>query len=409
MKRHAIIIVTLAFLIALMAAGCSAQPTPVKPTPTAAASNKGSVAGQQIVTEGHVTPVKSASLSFVAGGIVKEVSAQVGAHVEAGQVLARLDDSILQKQIAQAQAQVDIAQKQQAQAQAQATLADKQLAQLMAGGTDAAIAAAQAALNAANANYAKVKQGPSAEDLAQLKANLDSARAARDQAQAAYDRAGGSSNPFIGMTPQGLQLQQATNAYAAALAAYDGARTHPTSAELAAANAQVQQAQDALARLTPTQPAIAVAQAAVDSAHAAQAVAQAQFAASQAGLDAAKALATNYTLVAPFAGTVMSLEVGQGEFAAPGFAVLRLADTANWQVETTDLTELNIVNVAEGQPVSLTFDAIPGLELSGKVKLVKPFGGTKQGDIVYTVVVTPDQQDSRLRWNMTAKVAIGAK
>ncbi len=86
---------------------------------------------------------------------------------------------------------------------------------------------------------------------------------------------------------------------------------------------------------------------------------------------------------------------------------MRLADTANWQVETTDLTELNIVNVAEGMPVSLTFDAIPGLQLTGKVMQIKPFGDTRQGDIVYTVVVKPDQQDPRLRWNMTSKVTIG--
>ncbi len=105
----------------------------------------------------------------------------------------------------------------------------------------------------------------------------------------------------------------------------------------------------------------------------------------------------------------MTLDVDQGEIATPGLAVLRLADTANWQVETTDLTELNIANVAEGMPVTMTFDAISGLELPGKVTAIKPFGESKQGDIVYTVVITPDQQDPRLRWNMTAKVTIEGK
>ena len=57
----------------------------------------------------------------------------------------------------------------------------------------------------------------------------------------------------------------------------------------------------------------------------------------------------------------------------------------------------------------VTFDALPGLELSGHVSRIKPFGDSRQGDIVYTVVVAPDQRDARLRWNMTAKVTIGVK
>jgi len=54
----------------------------------------------------------------------------------------------------------------------------------------------------------------------------------------------------------------------------------------------------------------------------------------------------------------------------------------------------------------MTFDAIPALELSGKVTHIKVLGENKQGDITYIVTVTPDRQDERLRWNMTASVAI---
>ena len=104
-----------------------------------------------------------------------------------------------------------------------------------------------------------------------------------------------------------------------------------------------------------------------------------------------------------------SLDVKAGEFVAAGAPVLRLADTANWQVETTDLTELNIVNTLEGDAVSVTFDAIPGLELAGKVARIKGYGENKQGDIVYTLVIALDRQDARLRWNMTAKVSIEPK
>jgi HlyD family secretion protein len=37
---------------------------------------------------------------------------------------------------------------------------------------------------------------------------------------------------------------------------------------------------------------------------------------------------------------------------------------------------------------------------------VKPIGEEKRGDVAYTVIVQPDERDSRLRWKMTAVVTI---
>ena len=64
------------------------------------------------------------------------------------------------------------------------------------------------------------------------------------------------------------------------------------------------------------------------------------------------------------------------------------------------------MRVAEDAPTSITFDAIPGLKVAGKVSRSKPLGENKQGDMTYVVIVAPDQIDPRLRWNMTASVAI---
>jgi HlyD family secretion protein len=86
--------------------------------------------------------------------------------------------------------------------------------------------------------------------------------------------------------------------------------------------------------------------------------------------------------------------------------VVQLADLSGWQIETTDLTELSIVHVTEGSPATITFDAVPGLELSGKVTRIKAIGESKRGDVNYTVTITPDRPDARLRWNMTASVTI---
>ena len=59
-----------------------------------------------------------------------------------------------------------------------------------------------------------------------------------------------------------------------------------------------------------------------------------------------------------------------------------------------------------GNPVVLTFDGIPGLEIPGKVAMIRPYGEKKRGDITYTVTIAPERWDDRLRWMMTAQIAI---
>jgi HlyD family secretion protein len=103
------------------------------------------------------------------------------------------------------------------------------------------------------------------------------------------------------------------------------------------------------------------------------------------------------------------LDLKMGEFVAPGAPSVHLADLGAWQIETTDLTELNVVRASVGSPVTMTFDAIPGLELPGRVSRIRPLGENKQGDITYVLTITPDRQDQRLRWNMTAAVSIAAR
>lgn len=55
--------------------------------------------------------------------------------------------------------------------------------------------------------------------------------------------------------------------------------------------------------------------------------------------------------------------------------------------------------------VKLTFDAIPDLEMTGKVLAICVLGVSKQGDITYKVVIAPEKSDC-LRWNMTASVTL---
>ena len=83
-----------------------------------------------------------------------------------------------------------------------------------------------------------------------------------------------------------------------------------------------------------------------------------------------------------------------------------MADFGEWQIETDDLTELSVVYIQIGDEVDITFDALPETTMTGKVTRIRPIGENKQGDITYTVIVTPDEQDPLLRWNMTATTVV---
>lgn len=136
------------------------------------------------------------------------------------------------------------------------------------------------------------------------------------------------------------------------------------------------------------------------------AAAEAELAAARAALAEARAALDETVLRAPFAGVVAAVLARPGEHVTPGAPLIRLADPSAWLVETEDLTEVDAVRIREGDPARLRFDALPDLELPGRVLRVRPLGEERQGDVVYTAVIEPARTDPRLRWNMTAEVAI---
>jgi multidrug resistance efflux pump len=123
---------------------------------------------------------------------------------------------------------------------------------------------------------------------------------------------------------------------------------------------------------------------------------------------AAEAGLRNLELRSPVSGSVVFLDLKAGQFAAPGAVVAAVADLSAWQVRTVDLNETDVIRVAVGDEAVVAFDALPGLELAGKVTAVGAYGQNRLGETVYTVTIELDQADSRLRWNMTAMVKIAS-
>ena len=120
---------------------------------------------------------------------------------------------------------------------------------------------------------------------------------------------------------------------------------------------------------------------------------------------AAKARLTDLELMAPFRGTVSDVDVRMGEWVTFGQPVVLIADLDNLQIETTDLNEIDAARVQVGNPAQITFDALPGIQVPGKVKSIAPKSAEGSG-VNYTVVITMDEVPQALRWEMTAFIDI---
>ncbi len=112
----------------------------------------------------------------------------------------------------------------------------------------------------------------------------------------------------------------------------------------------------------------------------------------------------NYELKAPFDGEVMDLNVSVNEMVGPESWAVIVADTSQWYIETSDLTELEVVDVAVGQKVSILADALPDVEMSGVVDEISQSFKSQGGDILYTVGINVNDVDPRMRWGMTVEV-----
>jgi HlyD family secretion protein len=130
--------------------------------------------------------------------------------------------------------------------------------------------------------------------------------------------------------------------------------------------------------------------------------------AAEVALDEVQDQLAEATLVAPFDGIVAVVDVEVGDQVLPGQQiVIVLATLDQLQARTTDLTELDIARVEEGQAAVVTVDALPDEEFAGVVSEIALQPGDYRGDVVYAVTVElTDVGDAPLRWGMTALVEI---
>lgn len=379
MKRTAYFLSLGLGLVLLLTAcgGSTPVPTPASPTPAA----------DTVIAEGHLVPNRSVYLTFLASGRVDEVLVQHGDQVSQGQVLVRLGDrEQVEAALTGAQAQIAAAQQAYDLLVRTANLAHAQAWQAYMT-TQKTRAAAQLAWDRL--------------DLRALQTDIDNAQA--DVTSRQED-----------LTNAQADLEKVSNlpaGDAARKSAEDKVRTAQTNYDLA-----VQKAEDLVNRRDTLQAALNTSLAAEAEAKRTYEntqdgpdtdklrLAQAQLEAAKAGELAAQSALDNYDLKAPFAGTAADINVSVSQMVSPTTWAVALVDASQWYVDTSDLTEMDVVKVSVGQAVQVTADALPGVTMTGVVESVSGAPQVQGGDILYTVHIRLDDPDPRLLWGMTMEV-----
>jgi HlyD family secretion protein len=374
MKFKYLIIIIVFTIIVLTA--CNTAPTATSTAePTALPPVSADIS---VVAAGRVMPNQYASIGFSQSGKIAEVLVAEGDTVEADQIVARLESTeAMQAEVARAELEVLLAE------QAQAALYDH---------SDADQATLQMAI--ANA-YVTVQDSQNRIDRLAIpddQAALTSLEAVA-QARTALDTARTAYEPYENQKEETETSRELKRKLDHAKMDFNTAVQRAV-AEADLANAQAA-LDEAIADYTangeaPDADLVTAAAARLETA--------------KAALVAVQAASEQLVLRAPFAGVITDLNLKAGEFISAGQPSVTVADLTAWLIETEDLTELDVVKLQNGQPASISLDALPNAALDGTVTAIADTYGQRQGDITYRVTIRLADAPADLRWGMTAQV-----
>ncbi len=366
MKKNILIFVALITILSLTLAACGNQPA------VATAAPENALSSNDVVAEGRLEPIHGANLFFQVRGLVDEVLVGTGDSVKQGDVLVRLANA------GGAEAQLVIAQEAY-DALLRNESSDR--AKLWQSYMDAQIAREEAEQDWEDLNVEAIE-----DDIDDDKATVEDRQQDLKDAQEEFDK-------YKDLDKENSKRKTAED-------------------ELEQAQEDLNQA---LRDLDATIRKRDESRAAYDAALAAEAEAKYQYEISldgpnadqltlaKADLDAAKDALSNYVITAPFDGVVANVDIEAGDQVTTDTRVVSIADFSAWIVETTDITELEVVKLSEGQKVNLVPDALPDLILNGTVTEISQVYTQQGGDILYTVKIRVENPDPGLRWGMTVE------
>jgi len=124
----------------------------------------------------------------------------------------------------------------------------------------------------------------------------------------------------------------------------------------------------------------------------------------QRALDAAREALADCIITAPFDGVVAAIDIKTGDEISSGASVATII-TGN-QVASITLNEVDIAKVEAGQKAALSFSAVDGLTITGKVAQVGVMGSVSQGVVSYEVVIALDEVNPQVKSGMSVSAAV---
>jgi multidrug resistance efflux pump len=416
MNRQKVVLIS---VVLILLAGCAQRSVELEET--AATSDSGTTPTPRptrpvqnnttIVADGMIKAAQPVlALTFETSGKVTSLNVQVGDVVQAGDVIATLDDSALQETIANAQLQV---------AQAENSLAQTQLELdnlLIWQPDELAIAQAEANLTAAQAQLAnaEVQDAASGNSVTQSRVSLEQAERNLTDAQEAYNTAFDPGREWelnsrfhkdqLEAEREGAvrnlasaedQLEVARANLALAVAGVNNDTAVSAQSNVASAQLSLEQAQQG-----PKPEEITAAQLRVEQA-------QISLEQSQLSLTQAEAKLSQTELPSPAAGTILAVDMMVGTLVGAGSPVITLQNMATLEFHTTNLSERDLAEVASGQPAVITLKTYPNDLIEGTVlRIGLQAEGTVGDSAVFPVVIGLDTVDLDIRPGMTGRVEI---
>ena len=381
-------------LILILVSGCSKNGT-ISLTPTSAKATEVApvVQADTVLAEGQLLPATSTWLSFQTSARVEKLLVKEGDAVKKGDPLVQLEGTTrAAATMKAAQSNLFLAQQ---------NLNDMKKSGLLKANAEIALAAAQRNYNTALGNYydREDTQG-SVEQIALYDAKVTLAQDHVDTLQEKLDGMGELTDADVSkarviadLNQAKIDLENLKNLKDYFHNLPDSVDLQTLSGKLDLAKAQLEDAQRDLDRLKdgPSPESLAQLQALADGA--------------QAQADDAQWAYDQLVLKAPYDGTFVQCDLSVGQFVAAGTPAALVADLSQWKVETTDLDEIEAAQVDTSKPVTISADALPGVEFTGTVEQISQFFTDKNSDILYTATIKLNKtSEAKLRWGMTMQV-----
>jgi len=121
-------------------------------------------------------------------------------------------------------------------------------------------------------------------------------------------------------------------------------------------------------------------------------------------LSDAKENLENCSIYAPFDGIISDVKVKKGDTVST--ATILATIVAKKKIAEITLNEIDAAKVKVDQKVTLTFDALPDLTLTGKVTEIDKVGTVSQGVTSYGVKIALDLDDERIKPGMSVNAEI---